>query len=188
MAEKIAQLNKPMEVKASARNLRISPRKMRLVTNLLKDMTVSDALVQLRFTNKKGAAMVTKLLQSAVANAENNFSLKAGSLVIKSITTNMGAMLKRAFPRARGSAFVIRHKLAHVNLILESRNEPNKKVTVPAKKTVKQDAVVVTQEGTLGLPVEKSQKIVKPAQATAKHHENEATSVKQKAKPEHSTK
>lgn len=108
-------------VTASARHLRLAPRKMRLVTNLLRGMPVNQALVQLAHTNKKGAPMVFKLLKSAVANAKNNFSLETDHLYIKSIATDMGAVMTRYFPRARGSAFPIRRKTCHVSVVLEER-------------------------------------------------------------------
>lgn len=116
----------PKLVTASARRLRISPRKMRLVTNLVKNMPVEEAITQLTFTNKKAAGMLVKLLKSAAANAENNFSMKPEQLYVKSVTCDMGQTMKRYFPRARGSAFTIRRKLAHVNIVLEER--PAKKV------------------------------------------------------------
>src|SRR6476660_2014575 len=108
-------------VRAHARSLRISPRKMRLVTNLVKKMRVNDAVTQLQFVNKKGAQMLQKLLLSAQANAEHNFSLNRDNMFIKTITCDMGPVLQRSFPRARGSAFVIRRKMSHVNVILEER-------------------------------------------------------------------
>lgn len=111
----------PRLVKAFAYDLHLAPRKMRLVTNLLKGLNVNDAMVQLQHLEKKGSPMVAKLLRSAVANAKNNFSMDENHLFIKSITADMGRALKRYFPRARGSAFVIRRKLAHVNLVLEER-------------------------------------------------------------------
>jgi len=108
-------------VTASARYLHISPRKMRLVTNLIKGMPVGDAVVQLQHLDKKASAMVIKLIKSAVANAKNNFSLDADHLFIKSITADMSKVMKRYFPRARGSAFTIRRKTSHVNVVLEER-------------------------------------------------------------------
>ena len=122
--------DKPL-VKAFARQLHVSPRKMRLVTNLVKNMNVNDAMAQLAHTEKKASPMVMKLLQSAVANATNNFSLDADYLFIKEITTDQAAVMKRYFPRARGSAFVIRRKLCSVNVTLEER----KKGKVSTKKT-----------------------------------------------------
>jgi large subunit ribosomal protein L22 len=114
--------SKPL-VKAYARGLHVAPRKMRLVTNLVKNMNVNDALAQLAYTEKKASPMVMKLLQSAVANATNNFSLDADHLYIKNITTDQAAVMKRYFPRARGSAFVIRRKLCNVNVVLEERKK-----------------------------------------------------------------
>lgn len=110
-------------VTAHARGLHIAPRKVRLVTNAIKNMAALDALVQLQHMNKKAAPMVAKLLRSAVANAENNFNFKAEHLFIKTITADMGTVMKRYFPRARGSAFVIRRKMSHVNIELEERKK-----------------------------------------------------------------
>ena len=111
----------PKLVRASARDLHVSPRKIRLVTNLVNGMNAGDAVVELEHANKKAAPMVVKLIKSAMANAKNNFSLNPEHLFIKSITADMGKVLKRYFPRARGSAYVIRRKMSHVNLVLEER-------------------------------------------------------------------
>lgn len=110
-------------VHASARHLRIAPRKIRLVTNLVKNMNANEAMVQLQHMPKKAAPMVARLVKSAIANAKNNFSLDPDYLFIKSITTDMGKAMKRYFPRARGSAFIIRRKMAHVNVVLEERKK-----------------------------------------------------------------
>jgi large subunit ribosomal protein L22 len=132
-------------VRASARYLHLSPRKMRLVTNLVKGMQVSNAMAQLQHTNKKAAGMVAKLLKSAVANAENNFSLQSDHLYIKSITADMGVVMKRYFPRARGSAFPIRRKTCHVNVVLEERKAgkiPKVKSTALLKRKTEEVPVV----------------------------------------------
>jgi large subunit ribosomal protein L22 len=110
-------------VTAHARDLHIAPRKMRLVTNLVKNMNALDALVQLEHTDKKASPMLIKLIQSAVANAKNNFSMDPQHLFIKSITADMGKVMKRYFPRARGSAFEIRRKMSHINIVLEERKK-----------------------------------------------------------------
>jgi large subunit ribosomal protein L22 len=151
MANAKTKQNSPKLVTASARSLRISPRKMRLVTNLVKNLPVDVAITQLQFTDKKAAPMLVKLLKSAVANAENNFSLKADDLYVKSLTCDMGQTMKRYFPRARGSAFVIRRKLSHVNLILEQRpNKKGKKARTVVKSVQKeqiQDKELATNVG-----------------------------------------
>lgn len=120
MSEVKAKPNNQLVV-ASARHLRIAPRKMRLVTNMIQNMQVLSAIQQLQYTNKKAALMLMKLLKSAVANAQNNFSLQPQQLYIKSLTTDMGKVMKRYMPRARGSAFTIKRKMCHVNVVLESR-------------------------------------------------------------------
>ncbi|MDE2311978.1 MAG: 50S ribosomal protein L22 [Patescibacteria group bacterium] len=133
-------------VKASARDLRIAPRKMRLVTNLLKGLSVNDAMIQLQYLEKKGAPMVAKLLQSAVANAKNNFSMDPDHLFIKSITADMGRAMKRYFPRARGSAFVIRRKMTHVNVVLEERKQASKRKFNLFKKETQPETANVDQQ------------------------------------------
>ncbi len=188
MADKTEQQNTPQLIKASARSLRISPRKMRLVTNLVKDMRVADALTQLRFTNKKGAKLLTTLLNSAVANAENNFSLKADGLFIKTITCDMGQTMKRFFPRARGSAFVIRRKNSHVNVVLEERAVKALKKSRFALSTLtnrssKKDKPVITKEGSVGVPESGPSAKFDTEQASehkATHMENAEAVVEQK--------
>ena len=111
----------PKLVHATARHLHIAPRKMRLVTNLIKGMNAQDAIVQLQHANKKAAPMLIKLLESAIDNAKNNFSYDTQYLFVKDVTADMGKVMKRYFPRARGSAFEIKRKMCHINLVLEER-------------------------------------------------------------------
>lgn len=122
MAKTSSTTESPL-VKAYANGLHLAPRKMRLVTNAIKKMHVSDALAQLAHMNKKGAPMVMKLVMSAIANAKNNFSLADDHLYIKEITCDQSQTMKRYFPRARGSAFVIRRKLCNVNIVLEEKKK-----------------------------------------------------------------
>jgi len=173
-------------VKASARNLRLAPRKMRLLTNLVKGQRVADALTQLRFTNKKGAPMLAKLLMSAAANAENNFSLNRENLFIKTITCDMGEVMQRSFPRARGSAFIIRRKMSHVNVTLEERGTKKSKTTMP--KVEKKDKPVITKEGSVGVPEETVEKVAKKAKVKETHTENVREEVEEKTTPEISKK
>lgn len=113
-----------MEIKAKLNNLRIAPRKTRLVIGLIKKMNVKDAEKVLEFTYKRGANPVLKLLKSAVANAENNFKLKNEDLFIKEIKVDKGTTLKRWMPRARGKATRINKRTSHITLILsETQNQ-----------------------------------------------------------------
>jgi large subunit ribosomal protein L22 len=123
MSKAKATNQSPTLVRASARHLHIAPRKMRLVTGLVSGMNALDAITQLEHANKKAAPILIKLIQSAVANAKNNFSLDVNYLFIKSISADQGKVMKRYFPRARGSAFEIKRKMSHVNIILEERKQ-----------------------------------------------------------------
>lgn len=89
-------------VSASARLLRTSPRKLNLVAEMIRNMKVSDALVQLSFSKKRIALAVKKCLQSAIANAENNKGLDIDNLVVTSATVGKGLLMKRMMPRAKG--------------------------------------------------------------------------------------
>ncbi len=118
MAKQVLKENNGKLVTAFARDLRIAPRKIRLVANLVSGMNATDAMVQLQHMHQKAAPIVARLIKSGIANAKNNFSFDPEKLVIKSLTADMGKSMKRYFPRARGSAFVIRRKLSHLNLVL----------------------------------------------------------------------
>jgi large subunit ribosomal protein L22 len=90
--------------KAIARSLRVSPRKLNLVASFIRNMKASDALVQLAFSRKRIAGEVKKCLQSAVANAENNFGLDIDNLVVTHATVGKALVMKRVMPRAKGRA------------------------------------------------------------------------------------
>jgi len=106
-----------MEIKAKTQ-LSSSPRKVRLVVDLIRGLKIDDALSQLDFVNKKATLALKKLLNSAVANAINNFSLEKSNLFIKEIRVDEGRTLKRWMPRARGRATQIRKRTSKVSLVL----------------------------------------------------------------------
>jgi large subunit ribosomal protein L22 len=107
-----------MEVKAKAKFIRMSPRKVRLVTNLIKQMPVEKALNQLQFINKLASGPVACLIKSAIANAEHNFNLEKDNLFIKELKVDEGPALKRSMPRAHGRATPIIKKTSHIILVL----------------------------------------------------------------------
>lgn len=125
-----------MEVKVSLKHLKISPRKARLVAGLVRGLDVNKAINQLRFLNKKAAHPILKLLNSAVANAVNNYDLDKNNLIIKEIRVEDGKTLKRWMPRAHGRATVIRKRMCHVYIVLSeivsSGKKEAKKVEVEA--------------------------------------------------------
>ncbi len=107
-----------MEVKASAKNIRISPRKVRLIVDLIRGAKTIDALNQLAFMNKKAKTVVEKLIKSAIANAMNTYDLSEDNLFIREIRVDEGATMKRWMPRARGRATPIRKRTSHIKLVL----------------------------------------------------------------------
>ena len=121
-------------MKAFLKNHRQSPRKVRLVANLVKGKTADMALVQLQFTAKRSSDPIAKLLQSAIANAKANQNLKAENLIVKDIRVEKGITLKRSMPRARGSAFPIHKHSSHITVVLEEKKEVAPKAAVKAKK------------------------------------------------------
>lgn len=108
-----------MPVIAKLRYLRIAPRKVRLVADLIRKKSVEEAQNILNFTQKRTALPLLKLLKSAIANARHNFGLEEPNLYISKITVDEGPKLKRWMPRARGQTSEIQKKTSHVTLILD---------------------------------------------------------------------
>ena len=108
-----------MEVRAVTRYVRISPRKARLVTELIKGKPVEEALTILRFVPKKAARLVDKTLRSALANAEQNPNIDVDTLYIKRIFVDGGPTMKRWRPRAMGRATKIIKRTSHITVILD---------------------------------------------------------------------
>ncbi|OGZ24611.1 MAG: 50S ribosomal protein L22 [Candidatus Nealsonbacteria bacterium RIFCSPLOWO2_01_FULL_43_32] len=104
---------------ASLPYLRIAPRKVRLVADLIRGKSVIQARDILNFTTKKAARPLLKLLNSAIANAKDNLKLDEAQLFITKIEVDEGPKLKRSRPRARGQAYEIQKKTSHLNLVLD---------------------------------------------------------------------
>jgi len=105
-----------MRVTATAKYVRISPRKVRLVADLIVGRPVEEAAAILRFMPNAAARDVAKVLRSATANAENNFNLTADDLRVVSAVANEGPTLKRIRPRAQGRAFQILKRTSHITV------------------------------------------------------------------------
>ena len=108
-------------ITARLNTYRQSPRKVRLVSNLVKGKSVSDAIRLLSVTTKAAAEPLVKLIQSAVQNARVNFKVDEKTLFIKDFRVDAGVTMKRSMPRARGSAFPILKRTCHVHLVLYER-------------------------------------------------------------------
>lgn len=110
-----------MEVKAKIKFLRIAPRKVRLVADMIRNKNINEAMDILGFVNKRSAPVIKKLLKSAVANADQKKVVDVDTLFVKHISVDQGPTLKRYMPRAQGRASEIRKKTSHVNLVLAER-------------------------------------------------------------------
>ena len=123
MKQKAAQRkeNRDTRPRAVARYVRISSRKVKIVIDLIRGKSVNEALAILKFTPKAAAEPVTKLLKSAIANAENNLDLNRDNLYVAEIYADQGPTLKRVMPRARGMAFQIRKRTSHITVILDEK-------------------------------------------------------------------
>ncbi len=125
-----------MQVDAKLNHLRIAPRKVRLVADLVRGRKVSEAKSRLDFTAKKATRPIAKLLDSAIANAEHNFDLNKDNLYISEIKVDEGPTLKRWRPRARGATNQIQKKTSHVTLVLEEI-EPQEEIKTGKKGKIK---------------------------------------------------
>jgi len=108
-----------VETRAVAKYVRISPHKVRLVTNILVGKKVAEALGILKFTPKRAAKVVEKTIKSAVANAEQHPDVDVDNLYVKQIYADPGPILKRIRPRAVGRAYRIRKRTSHIVVILD---------------------------------------------------------------------
>jgi len=115
------------EVKAKLKYLHIAPRKVRLLVNLIRGMSLKDAKAQVSVSSKKASLSLLKLLKSAESNARHNFKLEQDSLHIKEAKVDGGPVLKRYMPRARGRATIIRRRTSHVTIVLEEQKKNNNK-------------------------------------------------------------
>ena len=116
-----------MEVKSTTKYVRLSPKKARDVAREIQGLPVSSALDILTFTPKKAAFHINKTLKTAIADAENNFSISAESLVVKEAVIGAGPVLKRFSPRAKGSAGAILKRTSHISITLAEAPEGDAK-------------------------------------------------------------
>ncbi|MEZ0536800.1 50S ribosomal protein L22 [Caldicellulosiruptoraceae bacterium PP1] len=121
MEKAVNATNEVKVAKASLRNAIIAPRKVKIVIDLIRNKPVKEALSILRFTPKRSARMVEKLIKSAMANAENNHNMNVDKLYIAEVYANGGPVMKRIRPRAQGRAFIIRKRTSHITVVLKER-------------------------------------------------------------------
>ena len=121
-----------MQVQAISKNVRISPRKVRLVADAVRKMTVQDALSSLHVIHKRAALAISKTLESAVANATNNAKLDKNNLKIADISIADGQAIKRFHPSTRGRIHPYKKRSSHIRVVLEEKAIEKK---IDSKKT-----------------------------------------------------
>lgn len=110
-----------MQAKAVSRYIRIAPRKAQLVVDLIRGKEVGEAISILRHTPRAASPIVEKILNSAIANAEHNFSMDPNALVVGQIYVNPGPIMKRFRPRAQGRASRINKRTSHITVVLTEK-------------------------------------------------------------------
>jgi large subunit ribosomal protein L22 len=110
-----------MEAKAVARHIRISPQKARLVADVVRGLEVDKAITTLRFMPKKGARILRKVIESAVANASQSQEIDVDTLYVKTVFIDGGPTLKRIRPRAMGRASRILKRTSHITVVLDEQ-------------------------------------------------------------------
>lgn len=113
--------NRDKRPRAVARYIRVSPSKARLVVDLIRGKSVNDALAILMYTPKAASPVIEKLLNSAIANAENNLSMDKNDLYVAEIYADPGPTLKRYWARSRGSASPVLKRTCHITVVLDQK-------------------------------------------------------------------
>src|SRR5262252_1829837 len=121
--ESRARVLKDNQAMAIARNIRVSPRKLNLVAQQIRGKKVERALNELTFSQKRIAGTVKKVLQSAIANAENNHDLDVDDLVVREASVGKNLVMKRFHPRARGNSGGIEKFFAQITIVVEEKRE-----------------------------------------------------------------
>jgi large subunit ribosomal protein L22 len=134
-----------MEVTSTTKFVRLSPKKARDVAREIQGLPVSNALDILTFTPKKAAFLIGKTLKTAIADAENNFSLDTSTLTIKEAVIGAGPTMRRFMPRAKGSAGAIIKRTSHISITLVGA-PPEKKKRAPKKAASADKAPETTTE------------------------------------------
>lgn len=112
-----------MQAKAVAKTIRIAPRKVRLVVDLIRGKNVGEAVAILKNTQRGASPVVEKVLNSAIANAEHNYDMDANNLYVSEAFVNEGATLKRFRPRAQGRASAINKRTSHITVVVSEKKE-----------------------------------------------------------------
>lgn len=147
-------------MKAILRRIRISPKKANLIAALVRNKNVKEAIDILKFTPKKGAQILKKVVESAAANAEHNFKQNLESLYIKEIVVTEGVTFKRSLPISRGRMHPILKRTSHITVKVEAKKEDKPKSSAPKKEEApKAEKPKTEPKKKPTLKVEKSKKL-----------------------------
>lgn len=112
-----------MQAKAMIKNVRISPRKARVIANLVRGRKIGEAMAILRYTTKKASRIIEKLLFSAIANAEHGGKADVDEFFVENCFVDGGPLVKRFMPRAMGRANRIQHRTSHISVLISEQRE-----------------------------------------------------------------
>ena len=156
-----------MEARAIGRYLRVTPRKARLVLDAVRGKSAADALAILKFAPNEAARYIQRLLESAIANAENNYSMDREALRITRAYADTGPTMKRIHPRAMGRAFHILKRMSHITVIVAEDESLRKAVAKPkAKRLGRRTTATHGQAASSQSAQEQTQKTKKAPAAT----------------------
>lgn len=111
------------QAKASVQTVRIAPRKVRLVVDLIRGKKIGEAVAILRLTPKAASPVVEKVLNSAIANAEHNYEMDIENLIVSEVFVDEGPTMKRFRPRAQGRASAINKRTSHITIVVSEKKE-----------------------------------------------------------------
>lgn len=151
-------------MKAYLKSYRQAPRKVRLVTNLIKGKTVPNALMELDALPKRASGAIKKLLLSAVANAKENNGIDQSVLLVKEVRVDQGMIMKRSMPRSRGSANPIHKHTSHIIIELVASAHGKQLTTDTAMRTIDKNAKQISKKTALA----KVKAVVKPKSKSLK--------------------
>jgi len=135
-----------MDIKAEQKHIRITPQKLRLVADAVRDLPVSQAMTYLKFIRKRAAKPILKVYKQAIANAVNNLKLSEDNLKVKSLIIKKGSIFKRWQPVSRGRAHKILKRTSHIELILSKQKAKTRKASKSKAKRVKAKPKKITDK------------------------------------------
>lgn len=171
----------PIKIFAEAKYLKISPKKVRLVLDVIRGMSVEAAQNQLRFFPKKASSYILQLINSAIANAEHNFNLKKENLYVKEIFANEGPALQRWMPKALGRATPIKKRSSHIVVILAEKTPTKSKI----KKEKIEKPILVDSNVKKEVIVEELEKKEGKVKPKTEEHKPETPDVRMEGKHRH---